>query len=298
MKWRSYNKKGLLVLYYNQYLDLFTTLSDGTKIGAITAYQLRHDFAMENSAVRRLLRELVNHDDTTCWHSIHVADIMYSIYEREGSDEELCEQAWICGLLHDIGKLAVPRELLQAKRSLTDKEREIMQRHVECSYQIVMCESKMSEVAKHAVLYHHIRADGLGYPEKNFMGFKYFNSKMQKRIHLCDILEARLSVRPYREAEDPVAVLDDIANNHLGTDVDEQAYLDFKHLIPVFRSGETLLTEDNCFVEVLGWSDNRRLDKPNIKVVLGNRLHPTGTHYDMLDEECDIVIKKKEPRLI
>lgn len=110
------------------------------------------------------------------------------------SDEEKRILSY-AALLHDIGMLAVPRELLQAERRLTDSEFQIMETHVENGMKAL--ESHVPKAVLDIIVCHHERSDGSGYP-KHLKGEQI--SQAQQILQLADIVAAMVHVRSYRPA--------------------------------------------------------------------------------------------------
>jgi putative nucleotidyltransferase with HDIG domain len=100
------------------------------------------------------------------------------------------------GLLHDVGKLAVPNEILQKPGALTDEEFDAIKRHPELGSELVRELGFSAQVAR-LVLDHHERLDGTGYPR----GLGAPDLDIETRIlAVCDVFDALLSKRVYRDA--------------------------------------------------------------------------------------------------
>jgi len=98
--------------------------------------------------------------------------------------------------LHDIGKLAIPDAILLKPASLTDEEREIMQRHVQIGYDLVKGIPFLADAAE-IIFAHHERCDGSGYPR----GLETQETPIGARIFaVADTFDAMTSDRPYRRA--------------------------------------------------------------------------------------------------
>lgn len=101
------------------------------------------------------------------------------------------------GLLHDIGKVVVPPELLNKIEKLTDEEFELIKGHPETSYQILRSVDEYAAFATD-VLYHHEHWDGSGYPQ----GLKGEEIPLNSRIiAVADAYEAMTAKRPYKETK-------------------------------------------------------------------------------------------------
>ena len=110
---------------------------------------------------------------------------------------------------HDIGKFFVPTQILSKPEKLTHKERQIMQRHVNPGHDILSYIKFRWPVAT-AVLQHHERLDGSGYPA----GLKGDEISLEARIlAVADVMEAMASDRPYREGLGVDAALTEVSQN-------------------------------------------------------------------------------------
>lgn len=146
-------------------------------------------------AIRPRLGELYDRLPKTFGHSIDVAYLAGEVACELELDyaEDIVRGA----LLHDIGKLRVPYDLLMAARKLTIEEKAILQAHSFESYEMIKDDPAFSDIVKDIALYHHERQDGSGYPEgKSSKDLK----KAVKIVTVCDIYDAMTHKRPYRKA--------------------------------------------------------------------------------------------------
>jgi putative nucleotidyltransferase with HDIG domain len=96
-------------------------------------------------------------------HSDRVADLAARVAKRVGLDPEHVELTRLAGSLHDLGKLAIPEELLRKPGSLTDSEWLVLERHPQIGFR--MLDSLGVDPVADLVLHHHERWDGAGYPD-------------------------------------------------------------------------------------------------------------------------------------
>lgn len=135
-------------------------------------------------------------DPYTCGHSERVALISKRLMELLGMPSAEAERVYLCGLLHDIGKIGVPEAVLRKPGKLTSYEYEIIKKHPVIGSQIIGGIPEMEDLIP-AVLYHHERMDGKGYPD----GLADKEIPFRARV-LCvaDCVDAMTSDRPYRKA--------------------------------------------------------------------------------------------------
>ncbi len=135
-------------------------------------------------------------DPYTAGHQLRVAEISCLLGKEMGLSEKKLKILRISAAVHDIGKIAVPSEILTKPGKLTDAEFELVKRHPVVGYQILKTIPFNAPVAK-IVLQHHEKMDGSGYPQR----LKDGQILMEARIlAVADTFEAMLSYRPYRPA--------------------------------------------------------------------------------------------------
>lgn len=148
------------------------------------------------SFAKGLIATLDARDRYTAGHSAAVATYARDIAARMGLDEQQCELANLCGLVHDIGKIGLPAGLLEKPGALTLEERREMQRHSEIGERILTNVDTYAEIAA-VVRHHHERVDGQGYPD----GLARAQIPVLSRIiAVADAYNAMTSDRPYRDA--------------------------------------------------------------------------------------------------
>lgn len=152
-------------------------------------------------------------DPYTAGHQRRVGDIAAAIGEELGLDADRLEGLRVAGRLHDIGKIAIPAEILTRPGRLSDEERALIQLHPQAGYDVLVDVPFPWPVALVA-LQHHERLDGSGYPN----GLRGEAIILEARIvAVADVLEAMSSHRPYRESlgvESALAELEDGAGTH------------------------------------------------------------------------------------
>ncbi len=155
---------------------------------------------LDNGMLSLDLTDLRSFDGYTYAHSVNVAVIACIIgFGMNLSGDDL-EQLVMAGLLHDLGKLVIPREILNKPSRLTPDEYDVMKSHAELSYEIIKERWDISAQVKAAVLYHHENEDGSGYPAgKEGDDLSIFT----KILHVADVYDALVSKRPYKEPYSP-----------------------------------------------------------------------------------------------
>jgi putative nucleotidyltransferase with HDIG domain len=151
-----------------------------------------------------LVQTLEESDRYTAGHSRAVATYSRDIAERMGLGSNEQERVYLCGLVHDIGKIGLPSSVLNKEGLLTLEERRQMEKHSEIGERILEKVAAYSDVAL-IVRHHHERADGEGYPDRLCLEDI---PPVSRIIAVADAYNAMTSDRPYRKAMDYVIARD------------------------------------------------------------------------------------------
>ncbi|WP_039875303.1 HD-GYP domain-containing protein [Herbaspirillum frisingense] len=156
------------------------------------------------------LARLKTTDDYTYMHSVAVCAMMISLANQLGMTQEQTKQAGMAGLLHDVGKMAVPLDILNKPAKLTEEEFASIRSHTVQGHSILQQIEGIGEVPLDVSLHHHEKIDGSGYP---------FNLKsdgisiMAKMGAVCDVYDAITSNRPYKAGWDPARSIRHMASS-------------------------------------------------------------------------------------
>ncbi len=168
-------------------------LTGGPRAGELV--QAEHAFL--GARVRALTLRLAEKDEYTEGHTRRVAFRAVQVGEELGLASNKLRTLATGGLLHDIGKLSVPDEILKKPGSLDDEEFAVIKRHPEWGHKLLGELGGFSDSVRRLVLDHHERLDGKGYPN----GLGGAELDIETRIlTVCDVYDALLSVRVYRDA--------------------------------------------------------------------------------------------------
>jgi putative nucleotidyltransferase with HDIG domain len=178
-------------------LDLHRGAQSRPLVGDLRASELVSAAdAFMGPTVRALLVRLAHKDDYTAEHTRGVALRAVQVGEELGLAPARLRELAIGGLVHDVGKLSVPNEILQKPGALTEEEYDIIKAHAELGSELVRQLGFSAQVAR-LVLDHHERLDGSGYPR----GLGAPDLDIETRIlAVCDVFDALLSKRVYRPA--------------------------------------------------------------------------------------------------
>jgi HD-GYP domain-containing protein (c-di-GMP phosphodiesterase class II) len=167
----------------------------------------------EGEAMEALIRVMEStiaaRDPYTVSHQQRVTQIACSIAQEMDLPEDRIQQLRIASTLHDLGKVAIPTELLARPGKLSSIEFDLIKTHPQVAYNILQPINFPGDTAE-IILQHHERLDGSGYPR----GLKEPDILLEaKIIGVADVMEAMCSHRPYRPALDPSVALAELSMN-------------------------------------------------------------------------------------
>jgi putative nucleotidyltransferase with HDIG domain len=175
------------------------------------------DRAARFRAAESLAKAVDLRDTYTGSHSARVAELAARVAERLGLDQELIELTRLAGSLHDLGKLAIPEEILRKPGPLTDPERLVLERHPQIGFR--MLDSLGIEPVAEWILHHHERWDGNGYPDRLPGPSIPLGARI---IFVVDAYDAMTSDRVYRGSLSPREALEEL-ERCAGTQFDPKA---------------------------------------------------------------------------
>lgn len=185
--------EGMAFLYNNTESESFvdTTMSITSEL--LEAIEANDAIAVDVSTLKVC-------DEYTFKHSVDVATMAMVVAKKLGLSREEVYNTGVAGLLHDIGKSKIPNEILNKPSKLTDEEFVIMKNHPRYGYDILKNNAEISEVIREAVLQHHEKINGKGYP----MGVGSFQiCPYAKILAVADIYDALVTERPYKMGFSP-----------------------------------------------------------------------------------------------
>jgi putative nucleotidyltransferase with HDIG domain len=143
------------------------------------------------------LLQLKDFDQYTTTHSLNVAVLSMGLAERLGCGAREVRAFGVAGLLHDIGKIRIPLEVLTKPGKLSDEERRVINQHPVDGARIIMTSDQDLDLAAIVAYEHHIMLDGGGYPAMHYGRACALASRL---VHVCDVFDALRTKRPYRDA--------------------------------------------------------------------------------------------------
>ncbi|MHA2942764.1 HD-GYP domain-containing protein [Ralstonia mannitolilytica] len=255
-------------------------------VEAISSSVDRHPGAL-TSLVR-----LKTKDRYTFLHSVAVCALMVALGRQLGLSDDEVRDAGLAGLLHDIGKIAIPPEVLNKPGALTAEEFRSVTTHPQAGYDILVGDSNMCEVALDVCLHHHERMDGTGYPHKLAGDGISLFARMGA---ICDVYDAITSDRPYKKAWGAAYAVQRMVEwrgNHL----DPVVFNAFVKSVGIYPVGSLVRLRSGRLAVVMQHAPGALLT-PTVKVFFsissGTRIAPEVID---LAQTGDQIVSREEPR--
>lgn len=194
----------------------------------------------ENNEMLMILSDAFIYDEYVYQHSLQVTLYSIAIAKELGLSYEEQRLVGLGALLHDIGKMVVPYEILTKPAQLTNEEFEEMKQHTRYGFDILHNLHSISLIVAHCAFQHHERIDGSGYP-RGLKGDEIH--PYAKIIGVADVFDAITSNRVYRTKKLPSEAIA-ILENSSGIGFDEKIIEAFKRIVVKYPNGTVVLLSD------------------------------------------------------
>lgn len=244
-------------------------------LSEVTKLFLRNNTTISMFDMLHNMREI---DDSTYAHSINVAIIARMIGQWLTSSQEELDLLTLSGILHDIGKCMIDPAIIQKPGRLTAEEYQEVQKHPRLGYDILRTQG-MDQQVLYAVLMHHERCDGTGYP----LGFTRERiGKFAQIIAIADVYDAMTANRCYRLGLCPFEVIATFEREGLNKYNPHYILTFLEHIADTYQNNNVLLNDSREGKVIL--LNRHRLSRPVVALT-------DGTFLNLL-EHPDLFIEK------
>ena len=210
------------------------------------------------------LSMIKSYDEYLFNHSVNVSVLSLALADEVKVPQEHVSSIGLAGLLHDIGKVQTPIDILHKPGKLNPEEWKIMQEHPIKSYEIVSKMAGISEMTARIVYEHHVHFDHRGYPSLHEGEKSHSYSQI---ITIADTYDAMTTLRPYQQAFTPKEAIDLMERNLVGEAIDPTYFEIFVKMLGIYPVGTLVRLDTNEIALVFDiHPDNYLL--PKVKIVL------------------------------
>lgn len=276
-------------------VDMFQEARMGRAVAARDAVPLVNEITDSVARNRHALisiARLKTADDYTYMHSVAVCGLMIALSRQLQLSEEDTREAGLAGLLHDVGKMGVPMEVLNKPGKLTDAEFALMRAHPAHGFRMLHRSPGITETALDVCLHHHEKIDGTGYPHQlNAESI----SQAARMGAVCDVYDAITSDRPYKKGWSPVESIRKMAewsNGHF----DNRIFQAFVKTVGIYPVGVLVRLKSERLGVVVGRSTDSLL-APQIKVFYCARRKKLlcESIIDLAVDQNDAIVSHEDP---
>ena len=251
-----------------------------------------HASVLRNPGALLSLTRIKAADTYTFQHSVSICALLVSFTHALGMDPATVEEAGLGGLLHDVGKMKIPNEILNKPGKLTDEEFGIMKSHASLSRDLLLGVSGISEMVIQIAGEHHEKMDGGGYP-RGIAGDAI--SQIGRMTAVVDVYDALTSNRVYHKGMEPTEVLKKLLE-WSGTHLDGNLVQQFIRALGIYPVGSLVRLSGGRLAVVVEQSED--LLRPVVRVVLDSarklKLQPRDLHLAHATEE---IVDFEEPAI-
>lgn len=261
-------------------------------VSAMVIDDISESIARNTTALVSLVR-LKTQNDYTYMHSVAVAALMIALARQLKLGAAEVREAGAAGLLHDIGKMAVPSAILNKPGKLSDDEFNTVKRHPQAGYELLKQAGEVGEIAMDVCLHHHEKMDGSGYPHR----LKGEQISLYARMGaICDVYDAITSDRPYKPGW-PAAESIRKMSSWCGTHFDAQLFQAFVKSVGIYPAG-TLVRLTSGRLGVVIEQAEASLLTPRVRIFFSTKsnTHLAPVVIDLgLPAEREQIVRTEDP---
>ncbi|XZF76486.1 HD-GYP domain-containing protein [Bacillus sp. AL-1R] len=244
--------------------------------------------------VLSLLIDVLRYDKDIFTHSLNVAMYSLGIGMKLNLNKTQLNLLGLGALLHDVGKIAIPKKILNKRDRLTEDEYDLIKQHTIAGYDLLRQIPSIQRVVSDCALQHHERIDGSGYPKGLFGEEMHLFAKI---IGICDFFDAVTSNRVYRQAMLPCEGLTLLISGSAKL-FDAKLISIFSCLLTIYPTGlHVKLNDGRC--GIVSRQNDASSERPFVQIIEENGIKVSTPYEVNLDKEvkleiieCTQIVKK------
>lgn len=234
------------------------------------------------------LARLKTSDDYTYMHSVAVCALMIALGRQWGCEAGTVRELGVAGLVHDLGKMAMPPEILNKRGALTAAEFAVMRGHPSAGHAMLAASGGFGETSLDVCLHHHEKVNGGGYPE----GLAGERISLAARMGaVCDVYDAITSTRCYKPGWDPAGSIREMAKWTNEGHFDDAVFQAFVKSVGIYPTGSLVRLASNRLAVVVDASSGNLL-RPVVRAVLAVETRA------MIDDIVDLSVPGCDDRIV
>ncbi|MBM7647262.1 HD-GYP domain-containing protein (c-di-GMP phosphodiesterase class II) [Bacillus ectoiniformans] len=241
-----------------------------------------------------MLSEVCAHDNYILNHSLNVTIYALALsMKMKNITKKQLEEIGLGAMLHDVGKLLIPLDILMKPSRLTNEEYAIIKKHTEYGFELLRREHSIPLTAAHCAFQHHERLNGKGYPRGLIGNEIHLYGKI---IGIADVYDAVTSNRVYRQAMLPHEGLE-ILYAGSGTEFDSEMIEAFRKAIVIYPNGLSVHLHDGRRGVVL--RQNPAVSDRPVLLILEENLHKVEKPYELdMTKDLTVLISETDTTLL
>jgi HD-GYP domain-containing protein (c-di-GMP phosphodiesterase class II) len=254
------------------------------------ADEINQSIARNAGALLSLAR-LKNKDDYTYLHSVAVCALMIALGRQFGIEGDTLRELGVAGLLHDVGKMMIPDEVLNKPGRLTDQEFDIVKDHPLRGWEMLKMSPGVTDTALDVCRHHHERIDGKGYPDRISGEALTFFARMGA---VCDVYDAITSDRCYKKGWTPgesIRKMVEWKDGHF----DDRVFQAFVKTVGIYPAGSLVRLRSGRLGVVIDQTEKSLLT-PLVKVFFSSKAQAHIAHEVVdLTKGNDSIVNVEDP---
>ncbi|MCX7068568.1 MAG: HD-GYP domain-containing protein [Methylococcales bacterium] len=217
------------------------------------------------------LSQLRNKDQYTAQHSLNVSILSIVLGRHINISVADLNRVGLCGMMHDVGKLLIPPEILHKSGLLDEEETRTMKTHTRLGYNLIKSSDNMNSSVAITALTHHEQLDGRGYPRRlQENGISHFT----KIVSIANAYDSMTSDKGYQKGKTHLEATH-ILTNLAGTHFDPMLVVKFIESIGVYPPGSLVEMTNGCVAMVVEVHDHAKL-RPKVAIILDEEKNPVS----------------------